>query len=352
MRPRRLFWILPLAFAVLLAAAAAGGLLEPWRPLVSYWLKHKPLCMAENAGLLAPRRAHYSAALGYTVDMLYCTPAEPPRPIGGPLRRDLVVVSDMGGVVQRIDAAGRLVWQRRLSGPRGLDIHGDRLLVGEGRTVRVLSTSNGADLQRFEFDQPILMVRQGGSSLFTLMDMEGTGAVRRYELSQNGARLVRSTPVVTRYPRGIDLDASGLYVADTFGNRVIRLDPDSLELRAQAASYFPNSVQVAGDRLLVVEEHLNVVSEFRMQPLERLGSRVGCSAHPPGVNLPDDTPARACDRGALATALYSPNDAVAADGRVYIADTDNHRIVEFFEGHVVAQLTGFNNPVNVRVAQP
>jgi DNA-binding beta-propeller fold protein YncE len=223
-------------------------------------------------------------------------------------------------------------------------------LIGEGTTLRILSASRGTDLARIEFDQPILMARQVGAFLYVLMDIEGIGAVRRYELTNNDARLIKSTPVNTRYPRGIDYDASGLYVADTFNHRVIRLDPYSLELQAEAASFFPNSVQVTGDRLLVTEEHLNVVSEFRMQPLQRLGPRIGCSAQPAGVQLPDDTSGRLCGGVNPIATLYSPNDAVAVGGHVYVADTDHHRVVEMFEGHIISELSGFNNPINVRVA--
>ncbi len=39
------------------------------------------------------------------------------------------------------------------------------------------------------------------------------------------------------------------------------------------------------------------------------------------------------------------------DGRIYVADTDNHRVVEFRMGRVASELTGFNNPVNIRVVQ-
>jgi hypothetical protein len=122
MRLRWLDWVSLVAIGAAFVASTAGMGVEHWRPMASYWLKHVPLCFAENAGLLTPRRAHYSAALGRTVDVLYCTPSKPPKLVGGPLARDLVVVSDMGGVVQRIDSSGRLLWQRRMSNPHGLDI--------------------------------------------------------------------------------------------------------------------------------------------------------------------------------------------------------------------------------------
>jgi hypothetical protein len=132
---------------------------------------------------------------------------------------------------------------------------------------------------------------------------------------------------------------------------VIRLDLDSLELLDQAASCFPSSAQVLVDLLLVAEEHLDVVSASRTHPLARISSRIGCRAHPEGIELPDDTPAGARYSSAPEKALYSPNDAVAADRYVYVADADNHRVGEFLGRNAVALLSGFNNPVNVRVVQ-
>ena len=114
MRLHRNYGVLLLLMGGLLLLSAVKHF-QQWRPHLSYWLKHKPLCIAENAGLLSPRRAHYSKELKSTVDTLYCTPTESPKLVGGPLAHDLIVVSDLGGVVQRIGADGRLMWQRRLS---------------------------------------------------------------------------------------------------------------------------------------------------------------------------------------------------------------------------------------------
>lgn len=165
------------------------------RPRLSYWIKHVPLCMAENAGLLSPRRAHYSEKLGSTIDALYCTPVKPPRLVGSPLQHDLIVVSDMGKVVQRISATGHLVWERHLSAPRGLDIHNNKVLVGEGQTLRVLSLATGAVIHAFEFDEPILMARLVRNDLFVLFNVDGEGGVRRYDFSNGIIRLASSSPV-------------------------------------------------------------------------------------------------------------------------------------------------------------
>ena len=284
--------------------------------------------------------------------MLYCTPKQPPRLTGTALGHDLFVLSDLGGVVQRISATGHLVWESRLKSPRGLDVHGNKLLVGDGQALRVLDASTGADLQQYYFDNTLLMARIVGPSLYVLMAIKGAGAVRHYALLGNKARLISSTPVATQYPRGMDVDSSGVYVADTFGHRVIRLDSHSLELRDEAASYFPNSVQLLGDRILVAEEHLNLISEFRLPDLKRLGPRVGRAPVLSAIKLPYSIRSEPFKNFSCATSLFSPNDAVAVNKHVYIADTDNHRIVYILNCRIVANLTGFNNPVNIRVAYP
>lgn len=127
------------------------------------------------------------------------------------------------------------------------------------------------------------------------------------------------------------------------------LDRELLELQDEVGSYFPNSVQIVGDRLLVAEEHLNHVSEFLFSPLVHLKSLAGCAVRSPRDVFPFVHRAMLCDKSISYVKFYSPNDAISVDGRVYVADTDNHRVVELFSGKVVAQLVGFNSPVGVRV---
>jgi hypothetical protein len=348
MHLRPLLWIVLLSFGVVFFAAAMGERFERLRPTASYWLKHVPLCILENQGVIAPRRAHYVSALRRTIDTLYCTPEQPPHLIGNSLSHDLFVVSDMGGVIQRIGANGNLVWQRRLSIPRGLDVVGNRLLVGEGQSLRVLDSVTGADLYSYKFDHPILMAKQSGPRLYVLMNIAGIGAVRRYEVRAGDVKLIKSTSVVTQYPRGMDVNSLGVFVADTFGHRIIRLDSDSLELRDEVASYFPNSVQIIGDRLFSAEEHLNAISEYQLNPLRRIGPRFGCAAnesHSDPLIMNATSP---CEGTVHPAMLLSPNDAVFADDSVYIADTDKHRVVHLKNGQLVSVLSGFNNPTNLR----
>jgi hypothetical protein len=328
-------------------ALLGGEQFTQWRPQLSYFFKHTPLCWAENAGLIPPKRAHFSEEMQSTVDILRCVPARPPQLVGGPLSNDLIVVSDLGGLVKRVSTSGKLLWQRSLNMPHGLEIHGDRLLIGEGKTLRVLNASSGADIEAFELDQPILMVRQLGKDLFLLMNFKGVGAVRRYTLTGGVPILIQSSPVETHYARGIYVNQSGVYVADTFRHRVIKLDLETLDLLDQADSYFPNSVQSFGDRLLVAEEHLNVIAEFTSNPLQRNDLQLGCLKKS-GKDFPQKNMKWVfCDQLKKKEQLFSPNDAIFFKDSIYVADTDNHRVVEFHRGRVVSELIGFNNPVNI-----
>ena len=95
-----------------------------------------------------------------------------------------------------------------------------------------------------------------------------------------------------------------------------------------------------------------MVSECKLNPLKRSKILAGCPTHllsnqfKKGVvkNIEEEI---ACDRTKSVAALYSPNDAAILDGQLYIADTDNHRVIQISNGKVTAELTGFNEPVNL-----
>lgn len=269
------------------------------------------------------------------------------------MSHDLIVISGMGGVVQRIKSDGHLMWQTKMRSPRSLEVQDGKLLVGEGKVLHFMSLDTGVKLKSFEFDKPILSARLRGNTLFTVMDIQGIGSVRRYELFNNEAKLVQLGSVSAFYPRGIDVDDENIYVADTFGSRILRLDRASLRLKDEVPSYFPNSIQVKNEILIVAEEHSNIVSEFTLNPLERSKILVGCPDHllPNQIEVePDKHIAKKfeCNKVKSDTVLYSPNDAILLDGYLYIADTDNHRVIQVAKGKVVAELIGFNDPVSVR----
>jgi hypothetical protein len=105
MRKGAYLWIF-IIFIGLAVALLSGQIVNSWRPQISYLFKHKPLWMAENLGLIRMRRAHYSEELKNTIDILRCEPAKAPHLIGGPFHHEFIVVSDLGGLVQRFDVSG------------------------------------------------------------------------------------------------------------------------------------------------------------------------------------------------------------------------------------------------------
>lgn len=350
------------------AAVVVGGMTigvlwalhaTPWWPRVSLVVKHAPLCHLENIGLLPPMRARYSPTAGKTVDVLRCSPRRAPEHSGNEFGHDLIVVSDLGRSVQRFSRSGKLVWQRALDMPRGIDLQSDRLYVADGNELHILDPASGADLGSIMLDQPILALRIVGSDLFALRAIDAVGALAQYRLEDGAIRLLRHFPQRFEHGRGVDLKEGTLFVADTFGHRVVALNVDTQQLIREAPSYFPNSVQADGDGLLVAEEHLNEVSILSMASLERKVVQIGCR-YARGLKDVDglrqaanvagsDGRSPCARRNSTGDDLYSPNDARQAGLFTYVADSDNHRIVAFRDGRLWGELNGFNSPVNVRV---
>lgn len=323
-----------------------------FRREASLALRHWPRCLLENYGGLATRRAHYVPGHG-TVDILYCTPIAPPNYRGALMQDSLVVVSDFGQAVYRFNRSGELVWQRNIGIARGVDISGQHVYVGVEKDVVVLSAATGAELKRYTLPHHILAIKVAGDSLIVAHDIDQPGAVTIYRF--NGAQLQRERSMSQhlRYPRGLALAGPFLYVADTFGHRVVKLDLHTGALVAQQPSFYPNSVAIVNGALLVAEEHLNLISEFALDDLAPLRLRAGIPHAQDGSAV---FLARHRSLGfAMASVhpdprlpLLSPNDAAAAGRFLYVADTDRHRIVVLKDGRWWGQLEGFNNPVNVR----
>jgi hypothetical protein len=162
-----------------------------------------------------------------------------------------------------------------------------------------------------------------------------------------------------QYPRGIDLGDGVLYVADTFGNRILGLDAITGMKRFEVSSHFPNSIQFIGESVLVAEEHLNSATEFSIN-LKRKPAKLACRtvrglenmvSMRTRMNSVGDDGESVCrvNPNTFIDDLFSPNDYQSLDGFSYIADTDNHRIIVFDGDVAVSFIKGFNSPVNIRV---
>lgn len=275
---------------------------------------------------------------------------------GHDLGRALIVVSDLGGVVQRFASNGSLVWSHALRSPRGLDVEGEIAYVGTGKSIHLLDVATGVERMALESPEYILAIKVTDDTIVLTHEIDGDHALAEYRVTGGQLRLQRFFASRVQYPRGLDIRDGELFVADTVGHRLMRLDAASWAVRSETASFFPNSVQVLDDHVLVAEKHLNRIGEFPGS-MSRLPVSLACRTVR-GLHTLDEAEAVAnrpgpdgesiC-RSSLAEGedLFSPNDAREFDGSVYIADSDNHRIVLFREGHFWSALTGFNSPVNV-----
>jgi hypothetical protein len=293
---------------------------------------------------------------------LHCTPKGAPVLTGPRLEDSLIIVSGLGGVIQRVAPDGAEVWRTSAVQPRGLLVSDRYALVGTGRRILWLNKQNGFLVGESVFDWPVNAFSLRGNVLAVAFRQQGPGAVRLYELQGMEAREVARVPGNFGYPRGVYLNSDSLYVADTFSHKVLRYEGRNVSfsnLVGTAESFYPNCVHMAGGKLLVAEEHINQIVALDPQTLNRLPAPAGCWSHGSSVSLQAllarvnehtaDGESVCLARSSLGYELLAPNDAVQAKTALYVADTDNHRIVMYKEGVPVAALSNFNEPVNVEL---
>jgi hypothetical protein len=321
-----------------------------------------PRCLLEHRGLVAPSRARFKPSAGGTTGGARCAPSGGPRLDGAQLDDSLVVVSGLGGVVQRVARDGAEMWRTRATQPRGAMVAGPYVLVGSRNNILWLNKKNGLVVAQTGFDWPVNGVWLRGSVLAVAFRTQGAGAVRVYELHGFAARETFRLPSQLNYPRGVYLSEDSLYVAGTFGHKVLRYerrDGGYARLAGSAASFYPNSIRTSGGRLLVAEEHINQIAQLDPGSMTRHGAAAGCWNNGQTGTL-DQLLARVNEhtsdgesvcRASSPTGhgLLAPNDAVQSSTALYVADTDNSRIVMYKGGVPVAVLSNFNEPVNVDI---
>jgi hypothetical protein len=320
-----------------------------------------PRCAMEQNGIAAVRVARYRPRDGGTTGAVRCTPVRKPTLSGARLGNNLVVVSGLGGLVQRVDRNGAEMWRASLSEPRGIAVFGGEILIGNGRTIHHFDKVTGRVVGQTTFDWRVAGLSRHGDYLVVAFRVAGPGAVRLYHL-KGSPRAVSSIQDSLGYPRAVLLTDDALFVADTFGHRVIRYGRNGgviSKATAVANSFFPNSVRLFAGKLLVTEEHINQVGAFDAKTLARLAPVATCRKDAANQSLEvliSGVNAQTADGESVCLArtseggqLLAPNDAVASGDFLYVADTDNHRIVMYQGGRPSSVLSNFNEPVNVDI---
>jgi DNA-binding beta-propeller fold protein YncE len=138
------------------------------------------------------------------------------------------------------------------------------------------------------------------------------------------------------WPFGIASVGSDVVVADTFNNRVERIDGTGLTVQwSNAALHNPRDVTVAGGVVYVADSNGNSIVELDASTGHVITSFGGLH-NPQGI-------------------------AVAANGNIWVADTASNRLVEFSPGGTMLQTLGaaggatgtahgtFNHPTHVEI---
>jgi hypothetical protein len=343
--PKKYIYIFGLIVAFLFLSYFC--LKAPFKIYLSYYLKHAPLCLAENLGFISPLRAQFKEDDVITVNILRCTPLAKPQLKGTPMGNDIIVVSDLGGVVQRFSRFGEMLWQTKLNSPKGLFLKDNYIYVGVGRELKKISIHSGVVLNSYEFSHPINNIFIDYNGLYVLFDIEGMGAINEFKFDGGNYILQKKSNFLSKYPRGLYVEKNYIYVTDTYLNRIIKIDKNTFQIVEEASARFPMGI-LEFEGALIVAEDLNVITGFSKDLLIRSGYSVGCRRKTNVTTLKRANDMVFCDHVNANQELYSPNDVDKSFDYTYVADTHNHRIAIFYDGTFISQLLGFNNPVNIK----
>lgn len=356
--------------------------------------------LAEAVALHDHSLPYYSPALRNTVNWSE-RPFLPDKVLYYGMPLNMVVASDITRTVIGI-INGHIAWSRKYPEiwPRAMDIHEGILYVGSRRSIDAvdyltgeiiakievptsheIGSINGIRFRRIEgavfvsiaFDMPgkdeggAIISSNGGKSTASIMIFrldEGSPPTLRLSVADaNGAH----------YPRDVLYIDGGYIVADTYWHRVYFVqhrdkDSKSAAFYPDVSVFYPNTVDVMDigglKEIIVAAEHENRVFSLDLKTGKK--QLLMYCPHPPfddpvmdadqmirhqvstAARETGTTPPRslcATEHSGLWT-LYSPNSARAHNGRIIIADTDNH-LVKVVDGKkMLALVAGIPNPVN------
>jgi hypothetical protein len=169
-----------------------------------------------------------------------------------------------------------------------------------------------------------------------------------------GALLFQSVSV--QYARSAIIGGNVLVIADTFGMRVVMQDMTSGQVLHDLPSFYPNDLAWRDGLLYVIEEHNDRIVSYSDSTLEKTVVMAAPAAALWNASQVIVTTSQTCngtqrsmssDLCSGAYTLYAPNGfSVRSDG-MFVADTDNSRIIYVKDGVVVSVFSGLNNPVKV-----
>ena len=325
-------------------------------PPIAYPAAYVPLTYVPESGY-----SYYSPGAN-TVNVFY-SDKEPinVRATGQPFPSGMLVMVQFQKTVVSFNADAQIRWTFP-SGGRFVSADGDHVFTSDLidlKLVHVLD-KDGHLVKTLHFDRQVNFVKVAGSRLVVVYNDVGPVEVYAWQPDLVLGERLFSTVTATN-ARSADLVGDRLAVADTFGQRVFvqSLQQPGKVLSEYSVTY-PNDLVWRGDFLYVAEEHID-----RIIALNTADDSKHIVMAPPTLTRWDlsmtlsTTPLEYCGstgehRRSVASdqcsgefTLYAPNGLALAENGIWVADTDNSRVIYVADGVTQSVLTGLNGPVSV-----
>ncbi|TGX53169.1 hypothetical protein E5A73_09880 [Sphingomonas gei] len=304
------------------------------------------------------RYSYYT--FGGTVAFDY-TAFEAPKLIGDSLKSDLLVLSQGSKTLSRIDSKGDVAWTYPTGG-RFVFADENFIFVSDLTDLTIVHLLDGAGklVKDLKFDMDINYVATSGDSLIVVYNTIAPVDVYGWD-KNTGLGSLKFSSLSVSYARSASLLNDNLAIADTFGDRTVVQSVRDGKIIMNRSTYYANDVEWRGDFVYVVEEHHD-----RVIAINILTGKSFVVLAPPIIGYWDanitlgSAPRYTCNSGSSLRlgasdtcsgmmTLYAPNGIKLLKDGMWLADTDNSRVIFVKDGEVVSTLSGFNNPVKVAI---
>jgi hypothetical protein len=301
--------------------------------------------------------SYYSPTYG-TFNAAYTT-FDSPVAHGEDFPSSFLVQAQFALTLAHISRDGSVKWTYPSAG-RFVTANDDHIFVNDMADTGKVDVLNHLGQRQFslQFARSVNYVRAEGDKLVVAYNTLAPVDVFEWDGSRIGELLFSSTAV--SHARAARLNGSTLVIADTFGHRVVLQDIETGAVLDTYSTWFPNDLELRGDFLYVVEEHfdrivaVNQATDRRFVVMAAPRSWKWDSDLAPGTDWPEycgtEVPrprSLSSDACSGMDTLYAPNGIALLDQGIFVADTDNSRVVYIEDGKVLSVLVGLNNPVKV-----
>lgn len=279
---------------------------------------------------------------------------------GSPFPSGFLVMVQFQKALLNFDSSGNVRWTFP-SGGRFVSGNQDEIFVSDLRDLRLVHIldSNGQVKSTLSFDREVNYVTRSGGKLVVVYNDEGPADVFVLDSELRLRERVFSS-VTLSFARAAALSGDRLALADTFGQRVVVQSVTTGLVLFERGAAYPNDVSWRGDFLYVVEEHVDRILAFNLADDSThivlgppLSSRWDTTKQMLDVQqevcrqdgaYPRDIASDLCS-GEFT--LYAPNGLYLERDGIWVADTDNSRVIYVAADQSISVLTGLNGPVNV-----